>query len=57
MLEKKNSQLQSLKKKMYLRVMLTPIPVVYDEMHFIKISGVFIERYHGIARLNVSNCI
>jgi len=37
--------------------MLTPIKVVYDEMYFIKINGVFIERYHGIAKLNASNCI
>jgi len=35
--------------------MLTPIPVVCDEMHFIKINGFFIERYHGIAKLNASN--
>jgi len=34
--------------------MLTPIPVVYDEMHFIKIYWFFIERYHVIA--NVCTC-
>jgi len=40
-----------------LRVMLPPIPIVDDEMHAIKINGVFTERYHGIAKLNVSNHI
>jgi len=34
--------------------MLTPIPVVYDEMHFIKLNGFFIQRYHVIAKLNAS---
>jgi len=37
--------------------MLTPIPDVYDEMHLIKTNGVFIERYHGFAKLNASNRI
>jgi len=37
--------------------MLTPNPVVYDEMHFIKINEVYNERYYGIAKLNASNGI
>jgi len=37
--------------------MFTPTQVVYDEIYFIKINGVFIERYHGIAKLNASNRI
>jgi len=35
-------------KRAFLRVMLTPIPVVYDEMHFIKVNGVVDSIVHYI---------